>query len=323
MREGHRKQGNQNTRMHPRNKHKGRYNFENLVALCPELEGYLEPNPKGDWSINFFDPQAVKVLNKALLLSYYDLRFWDIPEGYLSPPIPGRADYIHHLADLLADSNQNKIPRGSGINILDIGTGANCIYPIIANREYGWSVTGSEVDEIAFQSAKNILSQNDIREDAVKILQQKNAKHIFEGIITKTDYFDCTLCNPPFYASAREADKASKRKFKNLSKGAKIDFKRNFGGQRNELWYEGGETAFIQLMIRESKAFSNNVYWFTTLVSKAAHLKIIYTFLKKEKVTGHKTINMGHANKQSRFIAWTFLNKKQQKAWQQFRWNKS
>jgi 23S rRNA (adenine1618-N6)-methyltransferase len=34
--------------------------------------------------------------------------------NYLCPPIPGRADYIHYIADLLA-SNNGIIPKGHGI----------------------------------------------------------------------------------------------------------------------------------------------------------------------------------------------------------------
>jgi 23S rRNA (adenine1618-N6)-methyltransferase len=43
------------------------------------------------------------------------------------PSIPGRADYIHYIADLLAESNNGIIPR-SWDQGLDIGIGANCIY---------------------------------------------------------------------------------------------------------------------------------------------------------------------------------------------------
>ena len=44
----------------------------------------------------------MKALNKALLAHFYAVKHWDIPDGFLCPPVPGRADYVHHLADLLA-----------------------------------------------------------------------------------------------------------------------------------------------------------------------------------------------------------------------------
>lgn len=78
-------------------------------------------------SVNFADPLAVKTLNKALLAHFYGVTHWDIPDGFLCPPVPGRADYVHHLADLLADDNGGVVPKQA--TVLDIGTGANLIYP--------------------------------------------------------------------------------------------------------------------------------------------------------------------------------------------------
>ena len=143
--------------LHPRNKHRLRYNFPELIAACPELSAFVAPNPYGDLSVDFKDPNAVKALNRALLQFFYKVDLWDVPEGYLCPPIPGRADYIHTLADLLAADNNGSIPLGKSIKVLDIGVGANCIYPLIGHHEYGWSFVGSDIDHIAVNSAKNIV----------------------------------------------------------------------------------------------------------------------------------------------------------------------
>lgn len=116
--------------MHPRNRHLNGYDFSYLVKQLPELAKWLVINKAGDTSIDFSDAKAVKMLNQALLKSYYNVDFWDIPEGYLCPPIPGRVDYIHYLADLLADDNNGVIPTGKQIKVLDIGTGANLVYPL-------------------------------------------------------------------------------------------------------------------------------------------------------------------------------------------------
>ena len=132
--------------LHPLNKHQGRYDFDVLIKACPELKPFVALNKFGDTSINFFDSTAVKMLNKALLKQYYTIDYWDIPENYLCPPIPGRADYIHHVATLLSETYQNEIPKGKQIKCLDIGTGANLVYPIIGTREYGWSFIASDID---------------------------------------------------------------------------------------------------------------------------------------------------------------------------------
>ncbi|MCO6561362.1 MAG: RlmF-related methyltransferase, partial [Gilliamella sp.] len=117
--------------LHCRNKHQNGYDFTKLIKILPELSRYVNQNSYGNLSIDFADPMAVKQLNKALLLNDYQINYWDIPDGFLCPPIPGRSDYIHYLADLLAQDNQNSIPTGKQIRVLDIGVGANVIYPII------------------------------------------------------------------------------------------------------------------------------------------------------------------------------------------------
>ena len=87
--------------LHPRNKHRERYDFQQLINTCPELAPFVKLNNYNDESIDFFNPNAVKMLNKALLKQHYGINNWEIPEGYLCPPIPSRADYLHYIADLL------------------------------------------------------------------------------------------------------------------------------------------------------------------------------------------------------------------------------
>ena len=115
------------TMLHPRNKHREGYNFSRLIEQSPELEAFTTRNPRGETTIDFQDVAAVRMLNRALLKLHYNVDFWDIPAGYLCPPIPGRVDYIHYLADLLAESNSLEIPRGRDIKVLDIGTGASLV----------------------------------------------------------------------------------------------------------------------------------------------------------------------------------------------------
>ena len=87
--------------LHTRNKHNGQYDFSLLTENYPPLRKFVLLNPLGIQTIDFFNPHAVKALNKALLISYYGIRYWDIPRNYLCPPIPGRADYVHYIADLI------------------------------------------------------------------------------------------------------------------------------------------------------------------------------------------------------------------------------
>lgn len=293
-------------KLHPRNQHREGYDFSRLVAQSPSLEAFTLKGPSGQTTIDFHNEQAVRALNQALLKSYYKINFWDIPANYLCPPIPGRVDYIHYLADLLAEDNKQEIPRGRSIKVLDIGTGANVVYPLTGQSEYGWHFTGADIDPTAINVAQQICQFNKLKIDLK--LQPKN-EHIFKGVIGPRDTFHLTLCNPPFHASNEAANKGTQRKWKNLGKGQSS--KLNFGGQNAELWYPGGEIQFIATMIEQSMAFSQQCLWFTTLVSKKDNLKPIYKLLEKANVAEVKTVDMAQGQKVSRFVAWSYLPKKQ------------
>jgi 23S rRNA (adenine1618-N6)-methyltransferase len=306
--------------LHPRNKHRSRYDFPELIKSLPELRSFVALNAYGDESIDFSDPVAVKLLNKALLKHFYQIDHWDIPEGYLCPPIPGRADYIHYLADLLASVNDGVVPRGKNVKGLDIGLGANCIYPIIGHQEYGWTFAGSDVDSSAIKSAKNIAAINPALSASVFPRLQSNKNHIFKGVVKPGEVFDFTLCNPPFHASAAEAQAGSQRKVRNLGKQKGKETVLNFGGQQAELWCEGGEVGFIRKMIEESAALGKQCFWFSTLVSKSMNVPFIYGSLERQRPVEIRTIEMAQGQKISRFVAWTFLSPEEQTSWRKSRW---
>jgi len=311
------------TKLHPRNKHRGRYDFKQLIVCCPELAQFVKLNDYDDESVDFFNPAAVKALNKALLKYFYDVDNWDIPNNYLCPAIPGRADYIHHIADLITnnfDINDGKIPTGNKIICLDIGVGANCVYPIIGNKEYGWSFIATDIDTTAIKAASKIAASNSSLKGKIEFRLQPNPKEIFSGIIQKDELIDFSICNPPFHSSAAEAQKASIRKLRNIKDKKITKPILNFGGQNNELCYEGGEKKFIQNMIYQSKQFSNSCLWFSTLVSKQSSMKNAFESLKKVGASEVKTKTMGQGNKTSRILVWTFLNPEQQKKWMKIRW---
>lgn len=308
------------TALHIRNKNRERYDLPALIRAIPELESHVRPNKYGAASIDFSDPRAVKLLNKALLHHYYGIAHWNFPDANLCPPIPGRADYLHHIADLLGESDQGDIPLGENIACLDVGVGASCIYPIIGVVEYGWSFIGSDSDPKSIASARQIVEANAALKGKVECRLQKNPRFIFQTIWTATDKIDAVICNPPFHASLEDAQKGTKRKIKNLSGKKTNTPKLNFSGIPSELIYEGGELKFIHNMIWESRKFAENCFWFTTLVSKKSHLQGIYKLLEKVEAKQIKTMPMGTGNKQSRIVAWTFLSEETQAAWVAARW---
>lgn len=308
------------TNLHPRNKHKFNYDFEALIKNNPELSKFVHINQYGKETIDFFDTEAVKSLNKSLLMYFYGVSNWDVPKGYLCPPIPGRADYIHHVADLLASCNKGIVPTTNKIKVLDIGVGANCVYPIIGNHEYGWSFIGSEIDAISMASAKQNAKFYKPKLNFIEFILQIKSKDVFHGILKRDACIDLTICNPPFHASAEEANKGTQRKIKNLKGKQAVTEEVNFAGQSNELWCKGGEARFVKDMIYESRNFGANCIWFTTLISKESNLKQVYKILQDVKALRVETIDMQHGQKSTRIVAWTFQDEKQMQERIQKKW---
>ncbi len=303
--------------LHPRNRHRERYDFDALIQTSAALAPYVQLNAYGDASIDFADAQSVKALNQALLKQFYAVDVWDIPKHYLCPPIPGRADYLHYLADLLSEAH-GMVPCEPSVRVLDIGVGANMIYPLIGTREYGWQFVGADIDAKALRNAQQIVDANALA-DVIELRLQATPASIFKGMIQPGELFALTMCNPPFHGSLAEAQAGTQRKWRGLGKhvakrgGGDKAAVLNFGGQGAELYCVGGEEAFVTAMVKESKQYAAQCLWFTTLISKAANLPSVYRALKSVQAREVKTIEMTQGQKQSRIVAWTFSDASQRK----------
>lgn len=299
--------------LHPRNRHQAPYDFDALCQRTSELQPFVFVNEHGTQTLDFADPAAVKALNKALLALHYGIAHWDLPAGYLCPPIPGRVDYLHRVADLLAES-AGKVPTGKGVRVLDIGVGANCIYPLLGTREYGWRFVGSDIDPVSVKAATLLAKSNGLGSQIECRLQGK-VGDIFQGIVAPRERFALTLCNPPFHASLAEASKGTERKLRNLGKAATAKPVLNFGGQKAELWCEGGEAAFLANMIAQSKAFASQCLWFSSLVSKKENLPAAKQGLSRVGARQVRVLEMAQGNKTSRVLAWSFLDEAASRQW--------
>jgi 23S rRNA (adenine1618-N6)-methyltransferase len=302
--------------LHPNNLHNHGYDFPALIKSHQALDGYVTTNKYDSVSIDFSDPIAVKTLNSALLKQHYGIVEWDIPQGFLCPPIPGRVDYIHYVAELLKVSHSDKKTafNHSSVKLLDIGTGANGIYSILACQVYGWHCTASDIDPLSLDNVANIIAKNPALNNRLQLRLQHEKNHIFEGIIEEGDYFDVSVCNPPFHCSLEEAMKSSQNKRDNLAinrnanTASQTSAVSNFGGHKAELWCKGGESKFLRMMIKESKTFGNQCHWFTSLISKSDNVKPAMKLLRKLEATDIKEIEMKQGNKITRILAWTFVN---------------
>ncbi len=290
--------------MHSQNPYAERYDLKRLSEHHQDLQQHLVLNPSGEETIDFNSSKAVYALNKAMLLADFNLSNYEIPTGYLIPPIPGRLDYLLHIQDFLQE--ELKIPAAAKLRGLDVGSGANAIYCILGVQYFNWNMVGAESDPQATTIAKANMHHAKKLEDKVEIRQQEDKRFLLTNIIRDNERFDFTVCNPPFHSSRDAAVKGSLRKLKNLGVAThSADYKLNFEGQANELWCNGGESLFIKRLIKESVLFKDQVKVFSSLVAKSENLPKIEKQLTKAKAN-YKIIATELGNKKSRIILWWF-----------------
>lgn len=284
--------------MHVRNRYAESYDLDRLTRAVPELAAFRTTTPDGRPTLDFADATAVRLLNKALLLTDYGLKFWDLPPDALCPAVPGRLDYVHVVADLLGDVAS----RGARVTGLDVGTGASLIYPILGVREYGWRFVATDVNEGSLRAAGAIARFNPGLTKHVELRRQAKPSRLFDGVIRPGERFGFTMCNPPFYGSAKEAQAATTRKWRGLGKGSGAE--RNFGGYGAELYTAGGQQRFLRAMIEESYEYRERVTWFTTLVSQLAYLKDAERGFCQNPPRRREVVTLDAGHKRQRVLAW-------------------
>ena len=276
--------------MHEKNRYRDKHDFAALSQLEPELTDYLREAPAGHTTLDFTAGRAVYLLNRTLLKRDYGLQHWDLPVGYLTPAVPGRLDYIHLLADLMPQIEW----------VLDIGTGASLIYPVLGVQEYGWHFVATDINARSVKVARAIVQFNPgLRGVAVR--QQDDVNQIFTGILQPKEYFDVTMCNPPFYTDRPAASTASRTKWTKLGKR---DRGLTFAGHDAELTTRGGEAQFLRTMIAESSDYRMQVGWFTCLVSKRGYLRAAHQQLNCLRIAEVQVLELAQGNKRMRVLAW-------------------
>lgn len=149
-------------------------------------------------------------------LADFNLDRFELPMGYLIPPVPGRLEYLLHKREFL--TNQFNCDQNTKLRGLDIGSGANGIYCILGAQYFNWNMVGSECDENAVKIAKANISLTKSLKNKIEIRHQENKSFLFKNVIQTGDQFDFTVCNSPFHTSKEDALKDSQKKLNNLGR---------------------------------------------------------------------------------------------------------
>ena len=270
--------------------------FLTLIKEFPELKKYIlkqnednEAEFQFDWSNN----ELSLLMDKSILNYYFNIKYYDIPKGFLIPPIPSRINYINLINSIITKLiNDIDIKNIIGI---DIGTGANIIYPILGYSIYKWKFICTEINKEAYNNAKLILQKNNL-ENNINIIKQNNKDNIFISILNRENKYIFSMCNPPYYNYENEIKLEDKKR----------DNEYNF----DEIYYKNGEYGFFQRYFEESICYKNNVFLYTILIGKKINAENIYDKLSSYndiiKIYNMQKILTG--NNVRYIIYWSFFN---------------
>lgn len=324
--------------MHPRNKYSDKPpDFSLLASLYPSFEPYIfysrDGHPKIDWT-NF---NATRELTRVLLLHDHSLNWW-IPDGHLCPTVPNRSNYIHWIEDLLSsDVIPNSHREGDVIKGFDIGTGANCIYPLLGASLLGWSFVGSDVTDAAVEWAEKNATNNPQITGLIEIRKVdneekascsetscsgmstngqscKNYKGVSVDIEPSTSSSGATNIyhGPPVLLGVvKDGEKFDfcmcNPPFFETMEEAGLNPKTSCGGTPAEMVCPGGEQAFISRIIQDSVQLKHSFQWFTSMVGRKSNLKVLISKLWEVEVSVVKTTEFVQGQTSRWGLAWSFV----------------
>ncbi|XP_021286006.1 methyltransferase-like protein 16 homolog [Herrania umbratica] len=320
-------------KIHPRNKYSDNQpDFSLLASLYPSFKDFVFYSREGRPRIDWTDFNATRELSHVLLLHDHGLHWW-IPDGQLCPTVPNRSNYIHWIEDLLSSDIIPKTnSNGDNVRGFDIGTGANCIYPLLGASLLGWSFVASDMTDVALEWAERNVKSNPHISELIEIRNARcspnnptpeglnNGESVYseegEGLLSSSigmpasedksyhgppilldvvrdgERFDFCMCNPPFFESIEEAG---------------LNPKTSCGGTLEEMVCPGGEKAFITRIIEDSVVLKQSFRWYTSMVGRKVNLKFLISKLREVGVTIVKTTEFVQGHTCRWGLAWSFV----------------
>ncbi|KAH6696214.1 DUF890 domain-containing protein [Verticillium dahliae] len=243
-------------------------------------------------NLNFNNPAAVMQLTKTLLKIDYGLKI-ELPHDRLCPPVPVRHNYILWLKELIDGSSYAE--RGRKVTGLDIGTGASCIYPLLACQQRNWSFIATDVDPKSLSFAKKNIELNHVQH-RIQVISRQSSDPLIPAHPATVDF---TMTNPPFYESDADLLASAKQKSRpplSACTGAAV-----------EMVTPGGEVAFVTRILEESLTLRDAIQWYTSMLGKQTSLETIVEKLREYGINNYAVTEFVQGNKTRRWaVAWSF-----------------
>eukprot|EP00188_Purpureofilum_apyrenoidigerum_P004137 Plantae.Rhodophyta-Purpureofilum_apyrenoidigerum.ctg4552.p1 GENE.Plantae.Rhodophyta-Purpureofilum_apyrenoidigerum.ctg4552~~Plantae.Rhodophyta-Purpureofilum_apyrenoidigerum.ctg4552.p1 ORF type:complete len:421 (-),score=41.32 Plantae.Rhodophyta-Purpureofilum_apyrenoidigerum.ctg4552:1282-2457(-) len=258
--------------------------FAKLAADYPELEKHVIRSPNGSVHVDLKTVNGQRELTAAILKQDFGL-IWHLPEGHLCPTVPSRIDYILWMRDVALGPPARRVDGPGKTLIVDVGTGASCIYPLLGTRLLLQSqFIAIDNDSEALASARANVSANGLN-DRIAVRYGT-----FFSALAGDDVVDFTLCNPPFYA---------------VDEDIGCHPRRQRSGSCTQLITDGGESKFLGMLAQQS-AEKRNIKWFSTLIG---FKRDVQPFESKLKALGAEKVvqTVLQPARTARWaVAWTF-----------------
>ncbi|QIX00798.1 hypothetical protein AMS68_006315 [Peltaster fructicola] len=270
-------------------------NFQELAKEHPEFgQLFASSGEHLDWQ----DPATIQLLTKALLKKDFDLEI-TLPSDRLCPPVPVRWNYIRWIQELLDTTNESYIDGCNGKIIgLDIGTGASCIYALLACASRPQcTMLATDIDAHSFEFAQKNVDGNHLSDRIT--LKQNTPDDKLIPPAEDMEHIDFVVCNPPFYDSQEDMDNAYKNKA--LPASAVCT------GSTNEMICVGGDLGFATRILEESLKLRQRVKWYSCMFSRKASAENFVAKLKKHGINNFAAANLRAGQKTVRWaIGWSF-----------------
>lgn len=257
--------------------------------------------------------------------------------------MPNRSNYIHWIEDLLSSEIIPKINNNAdNIRGFDIGTGANCIYPLLGASLLGWSFVGTDMMDVALEWAERNIKTNPQISELIEIRKVNTYMDAVLGEDSSKEDLQCygSKTNPSNSIGSESAPVPSSRRddaveensysgppilFGVVRDGETFDFcmcnppffesmeeaglnpKTSCGGTPQEMVCPGGEKAFITRIIEDSVRLKQSFRWYTSMVGRKSNLKSLIAKLREVGVTIVKTTEFVQGQTCRWGIAWSFV----------------
>ncbi|KAF7127918.1 hypothetical protein RHSIM_Rhsim11G0190600 [Rhododendron simsii] len=329
--------------IHPRNKYSDNPpDFAQLASLYPSFEPFVFYSRDGRPRIDWTDFNATRELTRVLLLHDHSLNWYSF-HLLLKSYVEYREMFLFWKYVWFSSNGPLPYCDGEVVRGFDIGTGANCIYPLLGASLLGWSFVGSDVTDVALEWAERNVKNNPHISGLIEIRKVESGKMtsygeescegqlVDSGSNTLTHEIEArnpepdilrplelhsnvnkSYHGPPvLYGVVRDGEEFDfcmcNPPFFESMEEAGLNPKTSCGGTLEEMVCPGGEEAFISRIIQDSFELMQSIRWYTSMVGRKSNMKILMSKLREVGVTIVKTTEFVQGQTCRWGLAWSFM----------------